>query len=363
MKLALIGDPHFANKKLFGSPTGIPGVNGRLQNTINVFEWILNDLPPDVQEVCILGDITHEHGHLTPPVLNEVRNLFHKFNEEGRNLTILSGNHDIDSNNSSIIRAFENYNSNYEAGVETVTKFRQIYWGYPVPVYAIPYCSHDETIKALKQIEQEYKITKTRCIVLMHHHFEGAVHGAHEFEPPGGINPKNIPACVLMVLSGHYHTAQQIDDRISYIGVPVQQDFGEAANKPMYWILDIANDGLIEIEQREILAGARFHILPHNFDLHETLPGDPQKDYYRIDLPTDVDPAVISDLIAALTNVIVKPIPIEVELRSRVSEVLQEEGQVTVKDAIKAYALMNAEAEKVEGLVALADDIIKASKA
>jgi len=352
-KLVLIGDPHFANRKLFGRPTDKPGVNTRLQYTQQALEWIARDIPADIDHVCILGDITHDHGRLTPPVLLAIQDMLLEFAEHGHSVAMLGGNHDMDGYGLSIVSAFE---SDSREVREVVTEPRQLYYSFPIPIHAIPYGLMSDALDYMAELTE-------RCIVLMHHSFEGAKHGTHEFQPPGGIPPALIPDHI-EVFSGHYHMRQKMNKHVEYTGAPLQHDFGEVNYTPGYVILEI-DSGSIRQQFIEVPpeVAPRFHILPHNLELGK-IPGLPKRDYYRIDLPTDVDPKEITALRKKLTNVIVKTIPIDSDMRSRVEEHVKTLGKrVQFTDVMEAYVAMNAEEERADRLndlgLELAEEALK----
>lgn len=361
MKLALIGDPHFANRRLFGKPTRRAGVNSRLEAVEQAIVNIAKDLEKDkdIDQVVILGDITHEHGRLTPPVLQAVNNALYALNFAGMAVTLIDGNHDMDASGLSINDAF--VNEDEENRIEACHVAMRVFWSYPVAVHAIPFCSVEETRLAFEEIERDAKQfpNDAGSVVLMHGHFDGAKHGAHEFQPPGGISPSDIPDCVQLVISGHYHMYQKLTEKLLYIGAPFQHDFGEAQYEPGYMILDFAKNGEVTWERRVFDSAPRFHILPHNLGVGN-IPGDPNSDYYRIDLPSDVDPTEIKDLKDALTNIIIKPIPIDADMRSRVEEYLENKGEkVEFVDVMEAYVSMHAEPKLVVRLEELGMDIMR----
>jgi DNA repair exonuclease SbcCD nuclease subunit len=328
-----------------------------------VFETIKaigDELKGETDQVVILGDITHEHGRLTPPVLLAVDDALYNFNYHGMAVTLIDGNHDLDANNCSILDAF--IDNEESTRIEAHHVPSRIFWSYPVAVHVIPYCSAEETKLAFKEIEQAAKEYPDQyapgCVVLMHGHFDGAKHGNHEFQPPGGISPKDIPDCVQLVISGHYHMFQEIDDRILYIGAPLQHDFGEAQYVPGYMVLDFAENGEVTWERVDVDFAPVHHILPHNLDL-EDIPGRRSYDYYRIDLPSDVDPSEITDLYEAVQNVIVKPLPIDADMRSRVEKHLEKKGEkVEFVDVMEAYVAMHAEPKMADRLEELGADIM-----
>jgi len=354
-KICLIGDPHFANRKLFGFPTAVKGRNTRLDSVIRAFEWIdqkLKDDYPEVETVYILGDITHDHGIMTPAVFDAVQTSVYALTKGGnREVLLLSGNHDQDIHGLSIIKVFGTCDDCESASVFDIDEIFPRQFG-GMQIYPVSYGSD------LSQLWVKLAIDKARkadpAILLMHHHFEGAVHGPHEFEVPGGLALKDIPDNVALVVSGHYHKWQWIGNRVLYIGAPIQHDFGEATYLPGFTILTVHDDSkrkpdveFVEIPEGEV---PRFHILPHTLT-PANLPGIPALDYYRVDLPMDVDPASIEWLHKAVQHLAVKPLPSTTELRSRVEQYFieagtqQPEGRVDLGEVIEAYTMLNVEDE------------------
>lgn len=359
MKIAVIGDPHFANRKLFGKPTETPGVNTRLRAVTDALRNIAGEVYQQVDLVVILGDITHEHGVLTPTVMEEIRFAFDSFIPP---VYALSGNHDIDQNGVSIVRAFEcdavvpQYSSAEDYHIfSTTTQY-----------FFIPYMSHDDTMAWFKEMEQ-VRDEKLNTIVFMHHHFEGAKHGTHEFEPPGGLHPSEIPEWVDFVISGHYHMRQWIGGitgKIMYAGAPLQHDFGESKYEPGYLILDDEpdDDRKFTVDFKNNIMSPRFHIITPE----DEIPGNAFTDYYRIDYPADVSPSDFEDLTKELRNVILRPIPLAAEVRTRLGEFLEEstaKGEsYSVDDLVEAYAHMHGEEARVEELVEVGKEILNSVK-
>jgi len=351
-RVMLIGDPHFANHKVFGKPTDSPGVNSRCANVTKTLQyWSDRCVDLEVDMIFILGDITHYHGALTPPIANQIECALMDLSDQCP-VVVISGNHDMDGNDMSIVpfirgdatgvRLVEGM-SNHKVGDHTM------FWACS---YAVPVQQALNAIRTRKDASENN-------ILLMHHSFEGAVHGHHEFEPPGGITSSVIPDDI-QVFSGHYHKRQKISDNVQYIGAPLQHDFGEATYTPGVTLLDIDEDGYYTESfystPRE--TAPRFEILAWDTPVAD-IPGDIGSDYYRIDLPADVDPKEVGELKDALTNVVIKPIPLDSQLRSRVEEVLgdleDEDGNdrpVSLDDTIEAYAHMHIEDEERAGEMA-----------
>ena len=353
MTICLIGDPHFANRKMFGGEAP-DGVNRRLATITKTLKYIADELPAEVKTVVILGDITHEHGILTPPVQHQIISSLEALTYPDRRVYLLTGNHDLDANGLSILRGFTT------PQVSVIER--------PMPMAsathggflfrAIPYGPHSETIAELEEIK---KRGTDRMVLFMHHHFDGAEIGAHEYTPSGGLSPKHIPKRVEMVFTGHYHKCQVVDSRIFYVGVPLQHDFGETAYEPCYHLLT-ADKGKMTIKTFVVTpeVAPRFHIIPHNQKM-EDLPTNMRcgSDYFRIDWPTDEPPEQARELAKNFSNVIINPVPVLAKVRSRVEEHLKmpEGERATLEGVMDAYTALNAKGERYEELLELGLEI------
>jgi DNA repair exonuclease SbcCD nuclease subunit len=331
MKICVIGDPHFANRKLFAGLTDGIGVNMRLQAVEHTLTTIADDLEDDIKHVIILGDLTHEHGRLTPPVAYSITRALDRLAGPDRTVYCLSGNHDIDAYGQSIVPLFNARDDDGNIIVEAIDAGRMVYFDEGAEdweIHGISYMNHEDTLRYLKEVENTSGKRGKRVVLCMHHHFDGAVHGAHEFQPPGGLSPHSLPSCVELVLCGHYHQAQAIGNKVRYIGTPLQHDFGEAGNVPSYTILRIENDAPWTLESREIPSRVcpRHHILPYSPDLlvdpKEWGVGDLEHDYYRIDVPADADLSEVRAVAKKIKHCVIKVLPTDVEVRSRVEEYL-----------------------------------------
>jgi DNA repair exonuclease SbcCD nuclease subunit len=361
VKIGLIGDLHFANHKRFGEPTGHAGVNTRLSTITDVCRWAGEIFEQEnVSCVYVLGDVTHHHGMLTPPVASRVvPGLYSLFNGD-MSLVVMSGNHDIDANGRSIIPYIRIQGDD----VTMMDSWYSIYKHFEgVNIWAVSY--GENPLEVFRKMQSNSLKKMTPAVVLLHHHIEGAVHGSHEFEPPGGIKLSDIPSGCL-VFSGHYHKRQKLGKAIQYIGAPLQHDFGEADYIPGITVLTLDDGKVAEekfIETPQTVA-PRFHIIPHDTKVAD-LPGVVDEDYYRIDLPTDVDPTIIHPLQQVLKHVLVKPIPIDAQTRSRVSQYIvditgEELNLVSLDDVIDTYAHMNIEdSDQAESLAEQGKQLLK----
>jgi hypothetical protein len=293
---------------------------------------------------------------LTPPVASQIADALVHLGY-GREVYLLSGNHDLDANEKSILTVFDRMDGGVTVlepwGLEHIIEIpheKFIYIG-------IPYCPVSE----VKEIFSHFNTYSRPVIAFMHHHFDGAVHGAHEYQPAGGIAPAMIPDNTERILTGHYHKHHYVGDKVTYVGAPLQHDFGEADYEPCYHLLDPETAAMLKYSIPASVA-PRFHIVAA--DSEDELPGDPRSDYYRIDWPMDTDSAMAKDKAAMLTNVIIRPVPVAVSVRSRISEHLEKKGKtkggaIPINDVVEAYAALNSTEERFEDMRRLGLNIMR----
>jgi hypothetical protein len=93
----------------------------------------------------------------------------------------------------------------------------------------------------------------------------------------------------------------------------------------------------------------RFYTLPYNQNFN-LIPGNKEKDYYRIDVPANLDLKEIGELRKLLTNVKVGVIPSGVEVRSRVEEYFYNNlitpSQIDIYSMIEVYTTMHTKSEE-----------------
>lgn len=331
MKLGLVADPHFTNFGMFSKPHA-PGYGSRLMECIYAAEEaaeVFENL--NVTDVIFLGDITHLHGTLTPPILNAVNSALNRFRCDTWGF---SGNHDMDKNGQSILNAFQ--------FTHTPILRRQLVDIRGVPIGVLPFSeSPDELADDVRFMG---KCRSEGCpLVLAHHHLEGAKFGRMEYVPKGGI-PQSSALEDFTLVSGHYHMHQWVTDTWVYLGSMLQHRFDEVGNTPHVGIWDSSDGSLSFVE---LVKSPRFHIL--TWPVGGDIPGRVDRDYYRVDVPADAkNSSEVKNFCTDIANIKVNPIPIEADMRSRVEEYLGEKKKsddVDLGDFIDAYTVLHVDNE------------------
>jgi DNA repair exonuclease SbcCD nuclease subunit len=218
----------------------------RLQHCIDTLEWIFDQaVAHDCDHILFLGDLFHERAKID--VLNYLRTfeVFMKrmlVDQPKFDMWLLIGNHDMyhrerwDVNSVKPLTAIPK--------VHIVDTPSSILFGDVL----IDFCPHTENpIRELEKIKESR--TKESLRILLGHM---AVHGAELNRLYGTradviveYDNDMIPVSVDIfkdwdhVFLGHYHGAQHLNDKVEYLGSPLQLSFGEAFQEKHILILDL----------------------------------------------------------------------------------------------------------------------------
>ena len=202
MKIACIGDVHIKTDN-------IPDIN-IFQERLT--QLLLKEKP---NYIVILGDVLHTHEHLHTLPLNKA----YEFITSMRTIAftyVLVGNHDM-INNSQFLSDNHWMNSLKEVdNIEIVDKVSYNENGFML----CPYVPNGRFIEALETHERDFKKMK---VIFAHQEFKGCKMGAIISETGDEWNEK-YP----LVVSGHIHAFQKINNNIYYTGSSLMNAFGES---------------------------------------------------------------------------------------------------------------------------------------
>jgi DNA repair exonuclease SbcCD nuclease subunit len=216
----------------------------RLHDCLKVLDWIFSTaIEHKCEHVIFLGDLFHERAKID--VLNYLRTfeVFMRYMAKASfDLWLLVGNHDMyhkekwDVNSVKPLTAIPN--------VHIIDEPKTINIGG----LDIDFCPHTENpIKELAKLKKGRAKESLKC--LMGHM---AVHGAQLNKLYGTradviveYDNDMLPVSVDIfndwdqTFLGHYHGAQQLNEKVEYIGSPLQLSFGEAFQDKHIVILDL----------------------------------------------------------------------------------------------------------------------------
>lgn len=124
-------------------------------------------------------------------------------------------------------------------------------WVEPVPgfnVFAMPYLPHKRAEAILGELAPAN-------LILLHQTIKGGCVGG--WTSPEGIDPTNLPAPV--TIAGHFHSPQDVIPSVSYLGAPLQHNFGDRGDNRGFWDITFQEDGRTDRKMVPIEGAPRFH--------------------------------------------------------------------------------------------------------
>lgn len=235
-------------------------------------EQLLDELVNLVQEqgidvVLISGDVYDQAQPRTETVQLFDRTLT-RLVQAGAQVVVTSGNHD------SAIRLGFGSSLLSAAGVHLVTSQTQVgqpvllsAGGVEVAFYGIPYleprpiaarwgteASHASVLaEAMRRVEEDAATRQVAATVVLAHCFAtGSEPSESERDiSVGGV--QQVPASTFAAASytalGHLHGRQKVTDTVRYSGSLLAYSFSEQNHRKGAWIIDVAPDGAIEVNE------------------------------------------------------------------------------------------------------------------
>ena len=184
----------------------------------------------NIQKVIVLGDLFHNREQITVDVLNDVFSFFKRIHKE-QDWIVFPGNHDIFLKNSWEINSLTPLD-NYITVIDKITSFKIGSRNFVV----LPFIHYESTyMKELKKLEEEYN---EDTILLTHIGVNNAVNNSCFLIKYWSA--VNFVDCKFnLVLTGHFHNYQVIDDKVCYPGSPIPFKFDEGGVPHGFLDLDV----------------------------------------------------------------------------------------------------------------------------
>jgi DNA repair exonuclease SbcCD nuclease subunit len=214
----------------------------RLEDCLKSLEWVFETAKKhNIRDIVFGGDLFHDRQRIEVFTYHRTFETLEKYLDGYFKLYLLLGNHDLWFNQATTITSVKPFSA--MPGVQIIDKPSRLSiaganWDF------IPF-THDPiaAIKELNALEGEAKIA------VGHIALDGAIlHGTHhadvsvEHDGDMVVVGEQIFADYNRVFLGHYHIAQHINDRIEYVGSPLQLSFGEAYQDKHIIIYDPETD-------------------------------------------------------------------------------------------------------------------------
>lgn len=240
----IMSDTHNHNWHSF-SQTTPDGINSRL-------EIILDETKRLAQEVkrrggstiyhC--GDLFHVRGSVAPSVLNPTLQVYQEIINEGIDIRILAGNHDLESKTSkdisSAISAMGYIYDETNPSYCTVTNDSRLFYDDKVAMIAW-YENIAELLNKIEQVKQsliEEKEKPHQWTLMCHAPIDGVIYGL----PEHGLTAQQLADFGFKnVFCGHYHNHKDLGQGVYSVGALTQNSWSDIGSKAGFVIVDEGN--------------------------------------------------------------------------------------------------------------------------
>jgi len=280
VKYLIFSDLHAHNYREFSEidPTG---VNSRLLDCVEVLGEIQKYANSQgIEKVIFCGDLFHLKNNIDSRVIKIILDEFHSLFSNKR-LYLLPGNHDYRMWGSDPTLLELLYDYMVEEGgsrVQIITESTVIE-DDGVKLYFEPYTRQ---VKGLN--ERIASKAEKDMIFIGHQDVVGAYYGGYQVT--SGLDPKLLAEKFLWAFVGHNHTPSKFSERVISVGAPLQHNFSDIGSERGWWVLDTDAEELTFVENT-------FSPKFWEVKVGETIPGNPERDFYRVVLESlDVPPEV-----------------------------------------------------------------------
>ncbi len=259
------------------------GRNSRLQDALDAIGTVRRAaVAHGARAVVFGGDLFHTMGRLDVGTLNGVFAEIAAFWADRLPVFLLVGNHDqADKSGRHALEVFK--------VLEHVVVMDEPGWyGHArapgLAVHGIPYREDTGAVRSLLGEISPAPAGASHRLLVLHAGFDGARTGPHEYRMTSELTARDIPDGFDLVLSGHYHLPQWIDERrrIAYIGALTHQSWGDANQPRGYAIADLSTRTIERFD-----AGAPRFLRVGPAELERVRPGD----FVEVALAHDADEA------------------------------------------------------------------------
>lgn len=243
MKFAVVSDLHCNLWSLFAT-VGPGGVNSRLALILSELKRAATTIKAAGGSTLIIaGDVFHTRGTLDPEVLNPVRECIQEIVDDGIDVLILPGNHDLKTRNttalSSSVENLQNIEHMDYDGTHTVTIFNkpEIYAHSEGGMFAfVPWCENISDLLAhIDSIATQLGSKIKDTYLFIHAGIDGVIPGL----PAHGLSDAKLALYGFKaVMAGHYHNFKPMMGNVYSIGSLTHQTWGDVGTRAGFLIVD-----------------------------------------------------------------------------------------------------------------------------
>lgn len=216
------------------------GVNSRLRTTLNETKRAAETTRAAGGKVLIhCGDLFHVRGKIAPSVLNPTKDQYRELVEDGFDVYLLAGNHDLETKNSerlnSAITSLEDVGC-FVINTPTIVNLSETH-----RICMVPWFDKIEELKAaITKIGAEARATAPGGSIhdlFIHAPVDGVIPGL----PDHGLDSAWLAGLGFdRVFSGHYHNHKAMPGEVYSVGALTHLTWGDVNSKAGFLISDTA---------------------------------------------------------------------------------------------------------------------------
>lgn len=211
----------------------------RLEHCIDVLDWVFRTASEkDIKNLVFLGDLFHDRQKIDVLTYQKTFDVLEKHLKGNINLFLLLGNHDLwhyqklDVSSVNPLKSLPGVKVINSPSVEIIKEGNEEFaFGF------LPY-THNP-IEDLKTVEKEWKAKAGKQMKVLGGHIsvDGAVWNV-KYKTMSEVTIEHDGDMVRVgsdifskwdrVFLGHYHAEQKLNEKVEYVGSPLQLSFGEA---------------------------------------------------------------------------------------------------------------------------------------
>lgn len=232
----VISDLHLHSWSSFSSADP-DGVNSRLRGLLNEIERCASEVDRAGGNVIVCaGDVFHVRGSVDPMVLNPALETFKRIVDQGFEIYMISGNHDLASKTSSDLSSA--ITALREVGVKVVSDPAG-QWFPELDLVMIPWVEDlTDFRKLLAEWSEEManEGLRERIDLVIHAPIDGVIKGL----PEKGLKPAELAALGFnRVFAGHYHNHVTFEDgKVISIGALAHHTWSDPGSKAGFLIVE-----------------------------------------------------------------------------------------------------------------------------
>lgn len=214
------------------STTTKSGMNSRLANCLKVFDIILREAKArKIRKVLINGDIFEESDYIPVETYVETYRKLEKLHEEGLEVVLNIGNHDIASASTArLLHSLRPFRK-----VAHIVETPEVVWDR---VFIFPYEPDSDAFKS--RLQETYPSGSS--ILVLHSAVQGGHVGPKDYLVRCPVKLADLhPKRWRLILLSDFHTAQFLRKNVLYMGSPLQHTFGEN-HRPCIWDVSLTNE-------------------------------------------------------------------------------------------------------------------------